>query len=157
MLRRKFTSQQKIRDWRGNAGVICQRRSLLCLTCACVLLQPEQITRRRWLRFLPFWLSGRHLLIHLPLLLEGPVLPATRPEGCPPRPAAPPAPHRPGLPGAHDRRGLQLPPCQQLRPLLPSYAALHQWTSTHMRRSRLSPHCFAKDSTECFLFTLCPK
>lgn len=147
-----------------NTRVFCkyywtQVCSLLCLTCVCVSPQPEQITRRRWLRFLPFWPSRLRLLIDL-LLLKGPVLPAAGPQGCAPRPAAPPSPHWPCLPGTHDWGGLQLPPCQQLRPLLPSHAALYQRTSAHMRSSWISTHCFAKDSTdscECFLFTPCPK
>lgn len=101
-------------------------------------LQPEQINRRRWLRFLPFWLFGWRLLLFL-LLVKGPVLPASRPQGCAPRSAAPPAPHRPGLPGAHDRGGLQLSPRQQLRPLLSPHAALHQRTSANMRGNGQPP------------------
>lgn len=105
--------------------------------CLCVLLQPQQITRRRWLRFLPFWLSGFHPVIRRRLLIlpEGSILPVPRAQDCSFHPAPPPPPHRSGLHGAHDGGGLQLPLRQQLCPLLPSHAALHERTSAHLRGS----------------------
>lgn len=147
--------------WFANTGKLsvslCLFSAVLNLCLPCV--QPEQITRRRWLRFLPFWPSRRRLPINL-LFLKGPVLPAPGPQGRTPRPSAAPAPHRPGLPGAHDRGGLQLPPRQQLCPLLPSHAALHQRASANMKSSWISTNCFAKDSIdtcECFCFAPSPE
>lgn len=98
-----------------------------------VLSLPDQLSERRWLRFLPFWLPPGPLFLVLLVPPKGPVLYPEGPEGSSAPPAPPPALDWLSLPGAHDRGGLQLPPCQQLCPLLPPHAALHQWTPTHMR------------------------
>lgn len=143
----------------GSKTAVCKHGAVFsCVELVCVLLQPEQITRRRWLRFLPFWLSGCHPVNHRILVLpKGSILPVPCAQDCSFHPAFPPTSPWSGLHGAHDWGGLQLPLRQQLRPLLPSHAALHERPSTHMRGSQKSVQSFAKDSCECFLDTLCPK
>lgn len=95
------------------------------LSCLCRFF-PQ--VHKRWLRFLPFWSQAS---------AGGSILPVPGPQGCSPPSAAPAVPYRTRLPRTHVRGRLQLCPLQQLRPIIPPHAQIHQWSSSTLKQDVL--------------------
>lgn len=88
------------------------------LSCLCPFFSQ---VHKRWLRFLPFWAWARSVQ---------PRLPVQSPPSSSSPSASPAAPHRARLPCTNVRGRLQLCPLQQLCPVIPPHAQIHEWPSS---------------------------